>query len=148
MDRSFTHWIVCSSFSLCNSRGGRYRQFHQAHAHGPKLTSSLCLFIVWLVAPTTNAVKVIVMSNEVGLRWLCCGMCFPYIYLFVATRHDIKTDQYSKRLRLINMNMYCTFENQNEVRVFLYHCISERRLSLENVRCHFHFILHVIYKRL
>ncbi len=28
--------------------------------------------------------------------------------------------------------------------MFLYHCISEGRLSLENVRCHFHFILHVI----
>ncbi len=36
--------------------------------------------------------KVKVTSNEVGLRLLCCGMCFPYIYLFVATHHNIKTD--------------------------------------------------------
>ncbi len=36
------------------------------------------------------------------------------------------------------------FKNQNEARVFLYHCISEGRLSLENFGCHFHFILHVM----
>ncbi len=48
--------------------------------------------------PATNTVKVKVMSNEVGLRLLCCGMCFTYIYLFVATRHNIKTDRFSKRL--------------------------------------------------
>ncbi len=53
---------------------------------------------VWLVAPATNTVKVKVMRNEVGLRLLCYRMCFPYIYLFVATRHDIKTDRFSKRL--------------------------------------------------
>ncbi len=34
-------------------------------------------------------------------------------------------------------------KNQNEAQVFLYHCISEGTLSLENVQCHFHFILHV-----
>ncbi len=44
----------------------------------------------------------------------------------------------------INMSTYCTFKNQNEARVFLYHCISEGRLPLENVQCHFHFILHII----
>ncbi len=53
---------------------------------------------VWLVVPATNTVKVKVMRNEVGLRLLCYRMCFPYIYLFVATRHDIKTDRFSKRL--------------------------------------------------
>ncbi len=40
---------------------------------------------------------------------------------------------------------HCTFQNQNPVRVFLYHCISEgNRLSSENLGCHFHFILHVM----
>ncbi len=82
-----------------------------------------------------------VMSNEVDERLLCCGICFPYIYLFLVTNQDIKTDHISKRLRWINMSMYCTFKNQNEAQVFLYHCISEGRLSLENVQCHFHFIL-------
>ncbi len=80
-----------------------YRRFHQAHAPGPKVTSGLC--------------TVKVMSNEVGLRLLCCGMCFTYIHLFVATHHNIKTFK----------------KNQNEARVFLYHCISEGTLSLENV---------------
>ncbi len=46
--------------------------------------------------------KVKVMSNEVGLRLLCCGMCFPYIYLFVATRHDIKTDPIFQKASLNN----------------------------------------------
>ncbi len=46
--------------------------------------SGLCLYIGLLAAPATNTVKV--MSNEVGLRLLCCGMCFTYIHLFVATR--------------------------------------------------------------
>ncbi len=63
------------------------RWFHRVHAPGLKLTFGLCSFIVCLVVPATNTVKVKVMSNEVGLRLLCCGMCFPYIYLFVATRN-------------------------------------------------------------
>ncbi len=58
------------------------------HAAGPKVTSGLCLYI-GLVVPDTNTVKV--MSNEAGLRLLCCGMCFTHIDLFVATRHNIKT---------------------------------------------------------
>ncbi len=53
--------------------------------------SGLCLYIGLLVAPATNTVKVI--SNEVGLRLLCCGMCFTYIHLFEATHHNIKTFQ-------------------------------------------------------
>ncbi len=56
-----------------------------------EVTSGLCLYIGLLVAPATNTVKVI--SNEVGLRLLCCGMCFTYIHLFEATRHNIKTFQ-------------------------------------------------------
>ncbi len=40
---------------------------------------------------------------------------------------------------------HCTFQNQNPVQVFLYHCISEgNRLSSENFGCYFHFILHVM----
>ncbi len=73
------------------------------------------------MAPATHAVKVKVTCNEVGLRLLC----FPYIHLFVVTRHDIKTDQFS-----------------NDARVFL--CISEGTMSLENVRCHYHIILHAL----
>ncbi len=38
-----------------------------------------------------------------------------------------------------------TFQNQNPVRVFLYHCISDgNQLFSENVGCHFHFILHIM----
>ncbi len=37
-----------------------------------------------------------VTSNEVGLRLLCCGMCFPYIYLFVATRQNSKLTDFPK----------------------------------------------------
>ncbi len=55
----------------------------------PKVSSGLCLYIGLLVAPDTNTVKV--TSNEVGLKLLCCGMCFMYIHLFEATRHDINT---------------------------------------------------------
>ncbi len=62
-----------------------YRRFDRAHASGPKVTSGLCLYI----GPATNTVKV--MSNEAGLRLLYYGMCFTYIHLFVATRHDINT---------------------------------------------------------
>ncbi len=51
---------------------------------GPKVTSGLCLCIGLL-----NTVKV--MSNEAGLRLLCCGMCFTYIRLFVANQHNINT---------------------------------------------------------
>ncbi len=40
---------------------------------------------------------------------------------------------------------HCTFQNQNPVRVFLYHCISdENQLFSENFGCHFHFILHIM----
>ncbi len=40
---------------------------------------------------------------------------------------------------------HCTFQNQNLVQVFLYHCISDgNRLFSENDGCHFHFILHVM----
>ncbi len=35
-------------------------------------------------------------GTDVGLRLLCCGMF--HIHLFVATHHDIKTDQFSERL--------------------------------------------------
>ncbi len=48
----------------------------------------LCLYIGLLVAPL-NTVKV--MSYEVKLRLLCCGMCFTYMHLFVATRLNINT---------------------------------------------------------
>ncbi len=51
---------------------------------GPKVTSGLCLYIGLL-----NTVKV--MSNETGLRLLCCGMCFTFIHLFEVTHHNIKT---------------------------------------------------------
>ncbi len=70
-------------------RDNTHIRFDRSHAPGPKLTSGLCLYIGLLVAPATNTVKV--MSNEVGLRLLCCGMCFTYIHLFVATHHNIKT---------------------------------------------------------
>ncbi len=40
---------------------------------------------------------------------------------------------------------HCTFQNQNPVRVFLYHCISDgNQLFSENFGCHFHFILHIM----
>ncbi len=40
---------------------------------------------------------------------------------------------------------HCTFQNQNLVQVFLYHCISDgNQLFSENCGCHFHFILHVM----
>ncbi len=40
---------------------------------------------------------------------------------------------------------YCTFQNQNPVRVFLYHSVSDiNRLSSETYGCHFHFIFHVM----
>ncbi len=64
-----------------------YRRFHRSHAPGPRLTSGLCLYIGLLVA--ANTVKV--MSNEAGLRLLYYGMCFTYIHLFEATRHNINT---------------------------------------------------------
>ncbi len=39
----------------------------------------------------------------------------------------------------------CTFQNQNPVRVFLYHCISDgNQLFSENFGCHFHFILNIM----
>ncbi len=64
-------------------------RFDRAHAPGPKLTSGLCLYIGLVASLATNTVKV--MSNEAGLRLLCCGMCFTYIHLFEATHHNIKT---------------------------------------------------------
>ncbi len=70
-------------------RDNTHIRFDRSHAPGPKLTSGLCLYIGLLVAPATNTVKVI--SNEVGLRLLCCGMCFTFIHLFEATHHNIKT---------------------------------------------------------
>ncbi len=43
---------------------------------------------------------------------------------------------------------HCTFQNQNPVRVFLYHCIFDgNQLFSENVGCHFHFILHVMSEK-
>ncbi len=37
------------------------------------------------------------------------------------------------------------FQNQNPVREFLYHCISDgNRLFSDNYGCHFNFILHVM----
>ncbi len=70
-----------------------YKRFHRAHAPGPKVTSGLCLYI--LVAPATNTVKV--MSNEVVLRLLCCGMCFTYIHLFICGDPP-QYQNFSKRL--------------------------------------------------
>jgi len=61
-----------------------YRRFYWA-----KGNSGLCLYIGLLLSSATNTVKV--MSNEVGLRLLRCGMCFTYIHLFVATPHNINT---------------------------------------------------------
>ncbi len=77
-------------------RDNTHIRFDRAHAPGPKsvFVSELqvCVCISGrLVAPATNTVKVI--SNEVGLRLLCCGMCFTYIHLFEATCHNIKTFQ-------------------------------------------------------
>ncbi len=69
-------------------RDNTHIRFDRAHAPGPKLTSGLCLYI-GLVSGAGYTVKVI--SNEVGLRLLCCGMCFTYIHLFEATHHNIKT---------------------------------------------------------
>ncbi len=60
-------------------RDNTHIRFDRAHAPGPKLTSGLCLYIGLLVAPATNTVKVI--SNEVGLRLLCCGMF--HIHTFI-----------------------------------------------------------------
>ncbi len=52
---------------------------------------------------------------------------------------------FPKALTSLNKHEHCTFQNQNPVRVFLYHCISEgNRLFSENDGCHFHFILHVM----
>ncbi len=58
------------------------------HVPGPKVTSGLFVHRA-VVAPTTNAVQVKVISNEAGLRLLCCEMCFPFIYLFkyIKTNH-------------------------------------------------------------
>ncbi len=40
---------------------------------------------------------------------------------------------------------HCTLQNQNPVRVFLYHCISDgNQMFSENYGCHFHFIVHVM----
>ncbi len=40
---------------------------------------------------------------------------------------------------------HVTFQNQNPVRVFLYHCISDGNQPFsENFGCHFHLILHVM----
>ncbi len=66
--------------SMMQSYKYPYRWFHRAHG--------LCLYIGLLVAPL-NTVKV--MSNEVGLRLLCCGMCFTYMHLFVEIHHNIST---------------------------------------------------------
>ncbi len=73
---------------------------------------------------------------------------FPYIDLFVAAHHNIKTDRhksiFQKALTALNKHEHCTFQNQNSERVFSHHCISEgNRLSSEHFGCHFHFILHV-----
>ncbi len=39
----------------------------------------------------------------------------------------------------------CTFQNQNPVLVYLYHCISDgNQLFSEHFGCHFHFILHIM----
>ncbi len=51
--------------------------------------TGLCLYIGLVVSLATNTVKV--MSYEVGLRLLCCGMCFTYIHLFVTNHHNVKT---------------------------------------------------------
>ncbi len=68
---------------MVKKRDNTHIRFDRAHAPGPKLTSGLCLYIGLLVAPATNTVKVI--SNEVGLRLLCCGMCFTYIHTYIHT---------------------------------------------------------------
>ncbi len=40
---------------------------------------------------------------------------------------------------------YCTFQNRNPVRVFLYHCISDgNQLFSENFGCNFYLILRTI----
>ncbi len=40
---------------------------------------------------------------------------------------------------------HCTLQNQNPVRVFIYHCISDgNQLFSENFGCHFHFISHLM----
>ncbi len=68
---------------------------------GPKVTSGLCLYIGLLVAPATNTVKV--MSNEVGIRLLCYGMCFTYIHTFICGDPP-QYQNFSKRLCWINMS--------------------------------------------
>ncbi len=62
------------------------------------------------MAPATNTVKAI--SNEVGnvfqIHTFICGDPPQY-------------QNFSKRLCWINMSTQCTFKNQNEAQVFLYH---------------------------
>ncbi len=83
-----------------------------------------------------------VMSNEVELKFLCCGMCFTCIHLFVATHHDIKTftKGFVEKARVHNARL----KIKTRRGCFYNHCISEGTLSLENVRCHFHCIFHVM----
>ncbi len=63
---------------MVKKRDNTHIRFDRAHAPGPKLTSGLCLYIVLLVAPATNTVKVI--SNELGSG--CCAVgCVSHTYI-------------------------------------------------------------------
>ncbi len=43
---------------------------------------------------------------------------------------------------------HCTFENQNPVRVFLYHYIYDgNQLFSENFECHVQLILHIMFDK-
>ncbi len=43
---------------------------------------------------------------------------------------------------------HCTFENQNPVRVFLYHCIYDgNQMFSENFGCHVQLILHIMFDK-
>jgi len=48
-------------------------------------------FLSFLLYKLKQEVEKTQKSAEAGLRLLCYGMCFTYMHLFMATRHDIKT---------------------------------------------------------
>ncbi len=88
---------------MVKKRDNTHIRFDRAHAPGPKLTSGLCLYIGLLVAPATNTVKVI--SNEVGLRLLCCGMCFTYIHTsYIYLRRPTTISKLFQKALLNNMS--------------------------------------------
>ncbi len=94
----------------------------------------------------------ILPSITTGLRIPRCTnfgcSVFPYIDLFVAGCHKIKTDRHKQifqKALTLNKHEHCMFQNQNAALVFLYYSISEGNgLSSGNFQFNFYFIMPVM----